>query len=115
RAVSLNRGEFRRLQWETDGWRPGYDVAGVVEAPAADGSGPRTGARVIGLLPNGAWAERVAVPARYVAPIPDALSFAAAATVPVAGLTPLAALAHGGSLLKRRVLITGAAGGVGRF
>jgi NADPH2:quinone reductase len=115
RAVSLNRGEFRRLQWETDGWRPGYDVAGVVERRAADGTGPAEGTRVIGLLPNGAWAERVAVPTRRVAPIPDGLGFEPASTVPVAGLTSLAALAHGAPLLRRRVLITGAAGGVGRF
>jgi NADPH2:quinone reductase len=114
-AVSLNRGEFRRLRWEVDGWRPGYDVAGVVATAAADGSGPPGGARVIGLLPNGGWAERVAVPSRYVAPIPDGLAAAPASTVPVAGLTSMAALAHGGSLLARRVLITGAAGGVGRF
>jgi NADPH:quinone reductase-like Zn-dependent oxidoreductase len=115
RAVSLNRGEFRRLQWEVDGWRPGYDIAGVVARPAADESGPPEGTRVIGLLPNGAWAQRVAVPSRYVAPIPGGLPFEAASTVPVAGLTSLAALAHGRPLLGRRVLITGAAGGVGRF
>jgi NADPH:quinone reductase-like Zn-dependent oxidoreductase len=116
RAVSLNRGEFRRLQWEVDGWRPGYDVAGeVVAAARGEGSGPSVGTRVVGVLPNGAWAERVAVPVRYVAGIPDAVPFEAAATVPVAGLTSLAALNHGGSLLRRRVLITGAAGGVGRF
>jgi len=115
RAVSLNRGEFRRLQWEVDGWRPGYDVAGVVVRPAADGSGPPEGTRVIGLLPNGAWAQRVAVPSRVVASIPEGMPFEAASTVPVAGLTSLAALAHGGPLLGRRVLITGAAGGVGRF
>ena len=115
RAVSLNRGEFRRLQWEVDGWRPGYDIAGIVLAAAADGSGPAAGTRVVGLLPNGAWAERVAVPTRVVAAIPGEMPFEAASTVPVAGLTSLAALAHGAPLLGRRVLITGAAGGVGRF
>ena len=115
RAVSLNRGELRRLSWEVDGWRPGYDVAGVVVAGAADGSGPATGARVAGVLPNGAWAERVAVPTRRLAPIPDGVDETAAACVPVAGLTALTALAHGGSLLGRVVLVTAAAGGVGRF
>ena len=77
--------------------------------------GRQSGTRVVGLLPNGAWAERVAVPTSVVAPIPDGLGFEAASTVPVAGLTSLAALAHGRPLLGRRVLITGAAGGVGRF
>ena len=114
-AVSLNRGELRRLGWADDGWRPGYDLAGLVEVPAADGTGPSAGSRVIGLLPNGSWAERVAVPTRYVATIPDGLDMVRASTVPVAGLTALTALAHGAPLIGRRVLITGAAGGVGRF
>jgi NADPH:quinone reductase-like Zn-dependent oxidoreductase len=43
------------------------------------------------------------------------VSFAAASTLPVAGLTALRTLRQGGLLLGRRVLITGAAGGVGRF
>ena len=47
--------------------------------------------------------------------IPDDVSFEAASTLPVAGLTALRALEVGGPLLGRRVLITGAAGGVGRF
>lgn len=114
-AVSLNRGEFRRLRWERDGWRPGYDIAGVVTREAADGSGPAAGTRVIGVLPNGSWAQRVAVPSRRVAPLPTGLAFERAAPLPVAGLTSLAALAYGGPLLDRRVLVTGAAGGVGRF
>jgi NADPH:quinone reductase-like Zn-dependent oxidoreductase len=114
-AVSLNRGEYRRLRWERDGWRPGYDIAGIVARAAADGSGPAAGTRVVGVLPNGSWAQRVAVPTRRVAPIPDELEFVPASALPVAGLTSLAALAHGGPLLGRRVLVTGAAGGVGRF
>lgn len=115
RAVSLNRGEYRRLRLMAPGTIVGYDPAGVVVVEAADGSGPAAGTRVIGLLPNGGWAERAAVPARFVAPIPDGLSFERACCVPVAGLTSLAALAHGAPLLGKRVLITGAAGGVGRF
>lgn len=114
-ATSLNLGNARRLRWERDGWRPGYDVAGRVLEPAPDGSGPGIGARVAGVLPEGAWAERVAIPSRRVATIPDGLGFAAAAAVPVAGLTSSAALDKGSSLVGRRILVTGAAGGVGRF
>src|SRR5215471_16726431 len=59
-AISLNRGETRRaVQQAEPGWRPGWDFAGEVETAAADGSGPRPGTRVVGILPSGAWAERV--------------------------------------------------------
>jgi len=114
-AVSLNRGEVRALSSAAGGWRPGWDVAGVVVHPAADGSGPEEGSRVVGLVADGGWAERVAVRTNVLAPIPDALAFPAASTLPVAGLTALSALKRGGDLEGRRVLVTGAAGGVGRI
>jgi len=115
RAISLNRGEVRRLLEAQPGARPGWDLAGVVARAAANGRGPKEGARVVGLLPSGAWAQRVAVPVDMLAELPEGVSFAAAATLPVAGLTALKSLQLGGMLLERRVLITGAAGGVGRF
>jgi NADPH:quinone reductase len=115
RAISLNRGEVRRSTMAAAGWRPGWDLAGTVERPAADGSGPPEGARVVGLLGEGAWAERVAVPSHALAVLPDKVTFSQAATFPVAGLTALHALAKGGLLLGRRVLVTGATGGVGDF
>jgi NADPH:quinone reductase len=115
RALSLNRGEVRRSGLAAAGWRPGWDLAGVIERAAGDGSGPRVGARVVGLLPEGAWAERVVVPAHALAELPDKVTFSQAATFPVAGLTALHALARGGLLVGRRVLVTGATGGVGDF
>jgi NADPH:quinone reductase-like Zn-dependent oxidoreductase len=115
RAISLNRGEVRRSGMAPAGWRPGWDLAGVVERAAANGSGPSVGTRVVGILTEGAWAERVAVPTHALAELPDKVTFAQAATFPVAGLTALHALAKGGLLLGRRILVTGATGGVGDF
>jgi NADPH:quinone reductase-like Zn-dependent oxidoreductase len=115
RAISLNRGEVRRSGTAAAGWRPGWDLAGLVERSAADGSGPRAGVRVVGLVPEGAWAERLAVPTHALAELPDKVTFSQAATFPVAGLTALHALGKGGLLLGRRVLVTGATGGVGDF
>lgn len=115
RALSLNRGEVRRAQTAALGWRPGWDLSGVIEQAAADGSSPPNGSRVVGFLPSGAWAELVAVPSHSIAVLPENVSFAQAATLPVAGLTALMGLELRGPLLERSVLITGASGGVGDF
>src|SRR5438132_3760064 len=75
RALSLNRGETNRaLSQAEPGWRPGWDFAGVIETEAADGSGPKAGTRVVGILPSGAWAERVNCRTHAVAALPDGVS-----------------------------------------
>jgi NADPH:quinone reductase len=114
-AFSLNRGELALLANRPEGWRPGQDVAGVIVQPAADGSGPAKGTSVVALVDGAGWSQWVAAPTARMAVLPDNVSFASAATLPVAGLTALRTLRQGGSLLGQRVLITGAAGGVGRF
>ena len=115
RAVSLNRGEARHLPRRKEGTVHGWDVAGVIEHAAADGSGPAKGKRVVGLVSEGAWAEQAAVPTAWLAALPDEVSFEDAATLPVAGMTAVRALEVAGPLMGRRVLVTGASGGVGRF
>jgi NADPH:quinone reductase len=116
RAVSLNRGEVSALSSKAPGEVTGWDVAGVVAEPARDGSGPPRGTRVVGLKhPPGGWAQCAAIPTSVLAPLPDAVSFEQAATLPVAGLTALRAFEVCGLLLGKRVAVTGASGGVGRF
>jgi NADPH:quinone reductase-like Zn-dependent oxidoreductase len=115
-AISLNRGEVNRaLNQSEAGARPGWDFVGVIDEAAGDGSGPPVGTRVVGMLPMGAWAERIRAPSHAVAALPAGVSDAQAATLPVAGLTALHALRQGGLLLGRKVLVDGATGGVGHL
>jgi NADPH:quinone reductase len=115
-AISLNRGEVKRAVTAAEpGWLPGWDFVGVVEEAAKQGGGPPVGARVVGMLGSGAWAERIRVPVPSLAVLPDGVSDAQAATLPVAGLTALHALRQGGLLLGQKVLVDGASGGVGHL
>src|SRR5207249_2945603 len=58
-AFSLNWGELRLFQVRPEGWRPGQDIAGVVLRPAADGSSPPAGSRVVALCDQAGGAEIV--------------------------------------------------------
>ncbi len=113
KAFGVNRGELFLLGQRDDGWRPGQDVAGVVVRAADDGAGPAVGTRLVGVVDGAGWSERVAVPTRHVASLDDAVSFAEAAALPIAGLTALRALRLGGAVLGRDVLVTGGTGAVG--
>lgn len=115
RNVSLNFGDVRGAGTAKPGEVPGWDAAGVVVEAAANGSGPAVGTRVLTFGYGGAWAERRAVPLDEVGVVPDGVDLAVAAALPVAGVTALRALRASGPLGDKRVLITGASGGVGRY
>ncbi|MET7936293.1 zinc-binding dehydrogenase [Streptomyces sp. NPDC005322] len=112
RHASLNFGELRHGSWPP-GTVLGFDAAGVVVRSAADGSGPPAGTRVAALA-SATWSERAAIAADLLAEVPDAVHLAEAAALPVVGITALRTLRAAGSAPGKRVLITGASGGVGR-
>jgi NADPH:quinone reductase-like Zn-dependent oxidoreductase len=118
-AYSVNRGETFQLDGGLDrrwvGWRPGKDVAGTVIRASADGTGPAIGTRVAAHPPAYGWAERVAVPTASLAELPDSIDAVTAAALPLAGITALRLLRAAGPLAGRRVLLTGAGGGVGHY
>lgn len=94
---------------------PGLEVAGTVERAAVAGAGsPATGERVVALASCGAYAERMAIPARQIYRLPDGIPFAEAAAIPVNYLTAYHAMFAMGNLeAGNRILIHSAAGGVG--
>jgi NADPH:quinone reductase-like Zn-dependent oxidoreductase len=114
-AASMNFADIAFRDRRIAGTVPGFDAAGVVIAEAANGAGPAVGSRVATFGWSGAWAELRAVGVDELAVVPDGVGLVAAAAVPVAGLTALRALRRIGPILGRRMLITGASGGVGRY
>ena len=115
-AFSVNLGEVAfRTPDLPDGTVPGWDAAGIVVTPAADGSGPATGSRVVTFGWAGAWAELRAVDTGELAVVPDGVDLGSTAALPVAGITALQAVRRLDAVLGRRVLVTGASGGVGRY
>jgi NADPH:quinone reductase len=132
-AFSVNRGESFQIESRTAGFRPGKDVAGVVVEAAADGGGPTVGERVVAHATGAGWAERVAVATERLAVLPDVpagrsttvdgrggasappIATTTAAALPLAGLTALRLTRAVGPMASRRVLLTGASGGVGHY
>jgi NADPH:quinone reductase-like Zn-dependent oxidoreductase len=104
-----------------NGWRRpkdqrvGGDVAGVVEAVGSDVGELRPGDEVFGTS-SSSWAEYTTARPERLALKPAGVSFEEAAAVPVAGITALQALRdHGRVQAGQKVLVNGAAGGVGTF
>ncbi len=95
--------------------RLGVDVAGEVEAVGRDVTQFKPGDAVFGTC-EGAFAEYVCTPERLLAFKPDNMTFEQASATPIAGLTALQGLRDKGKIQPgNKVLINGAAGGVGTF
>ena len=111
-AFSINRGETFLLHQPAPGWRPGKDVAGTV----LTGHGSvRAGDRVVAHPEHSGWAERAVVPVGQLAVLSDEVDLCTAAALPLAGLTALRLVRLVGSLPGRKILLTGASGGVGHY
>jgi len=115
----IRSGQLRRFVRIQFPFVPGLDVAGVVEAAGANVTRFKPGDRVSAMLPNtknGGYAQFAAVAETSIAPVPAGLALIDAAAMPCAALTALQALRDKVTLKPgARVLIHGAAGGVGSF
>lgn len=130
-AVSVNYADWHMLtgtpflaRMAFDLFRPklsilGADIAGTVEAVGNAVTDFKPGDEVygdLGLNGFGGFAEYVCAPQNLIALKPVNLTFAETAALPMAAVTALQALRDGGKLQRgQKVLIHGAAGGVGTF
>ena len=104
-------------------WAPGVDGAGVVEEVGAGVEGFKRGDRVMLMADRrggqcGTFAEYVRVSEKLAAKTPESISLSAAGSIPIAGLTAYQALIRedmGALKRAQRVLVHGAAGGIGSF
>jgi NADPH2:quinone reductase len=97
---------------------PGSEVAGIVEALGKGVDGPPVGTPVFALVGQGSngYAQYAITPAQQVIPVPPGLDLDQAASLPVAGTTALLILREMAGLQGgERILIQGAAGGVGSY
>ena len=112
----IRQGLLKDFMPVTFPYTPGIEVAGVVEDVGPGVTASEIGQAVFGQSARGAYAEYITAPVEALALKPETLSFAEAATVPVGATTAWRALfEHGGLQAGQRVLIQGAAGGVGLF
>src|SRR4051812_25602369 len=117
-AAAITRDE---LQWPVDRLPaiPSYELSGVVEHVGADVTGVAAGDEVFALTPfdrDGVAADYTALPAELLVAKPRAFGHAESAAIPLPALTAWQGLFdHGRLEAGERVLIQGAAGGVGGF
>lgn len=127
-AAAANPLDWHRMRAEPflvrlgDGfWKPkdprlGADIAGVVEAVGRNVTEFKPGDEVFGAVGAGGFAEYVCTSEKNLALKPDNISFEAAAATPVVGFTAIQGFRHAGGIQAgQKVLVNGAAGGIGTF
>jgi NADPH:quinone reductase-like Zn-dependent oxidoreductase len=115
--TAVRGGNFGEVSFP---WIPGWDLSGTVEAVGADVAEFENGGEVYGMVrfpePGNTDAEYAAVPAEEIVEKPESLDHTEAAGVPLVATTAWQALFDKGELSEgQRVLIHGAAGGVGHM
>lgn len=118
--VRIADGEVREAFGLTGDVGLGWDFSGIVKAVSDDVTGVSVGQRVAALTGNPAdplraHAELVTVPAGSVAPVPEGMSDAAAASVALNAPTAAMIVDVLGAGAGRSLLVTGAAGAVGGY
>jgi NADPH:quinone reductase-like Zn-dependent oxidoreductase len=112
----IRLGLLKELQSSRLPYIPGADFSGVVETIGPQVENFRQGDEVYGLVRTGGYAEYVAAPAAQLVSKPRNLTFEEAASVPLVAMTAWQGLFdYGGVNAGKRVLIHGAAEGVGTF
>jgi len=113
--IKVHAASVNPLDWRMKSQRPGVDVAGQVEGVGRSVTRFKPGDAVFGTC-KGAFAEYACASESTLVLKPDNVTFEQAASVPVAALTALQGLRDKGHLeLGQKVLINGAAGGIGTF
>lgn len=120
RAAGINGADLMQRQGfypAPPGWPPdipGMEFAGEVVGAGSATSRFKVGDRVMTIVGGGAQAELLTVPEAFVLPVPDSISWEEAGGFPEVFFTAHDALfAQAGLAAGQRVLISGAAGGVG--
>lgn len=120
RAAGLNAADLQQARGDypaPPGWPadvPGLEIAGEVEQVGSGVMGVARGDRVMALVGGGGHAERITVPADLLLPVPEGLPWEEAAGFPEAFSTAWDALITQARVRAGdRVLVSGAAGGVG--
>lgn len=110
----LRSGAYKAFMPITFPWIPGLEVAGTVEETGEKVMVFRKGQAVFGIV-NGGYAEYALAKAADITIKPENISFAQAAAIPIGALTAWQAVEDAGVQKNHRVMVKGAAGGVGHF